>query len=267
LRNTQRLAFLAFVVLTALAAFSQASAVTSTKTSKIVEITFTVTPSPAPSTGFLPIHFGAATNVAALQEGARGTASTAYDSFEDPFHGPLQLASSGALMWDVAPGNGIIIAQVQVQPSPVPVQFVTKVDPNAAYLKVTYINPNLTAVYGTNTYDCPFEVFTYYTTAYALNDWGYGTSSSGGTATYPIENYPTTSYLSFAVEPAPEASPMPSPETFTAFYNEGTPGQNAWTKTAGTTYTGCFNLRLSVPTTLAPGTYNAAIQFNLNVAS
>ena len=95
---------------------------------------------------------------------------------------------------------------------------------------------------------------------------GYGTSSSGGLATYPIENYPTTSYLSYAVKASPEPSPEPTSASYTAFYNEGTPGQNVWTKTAGTTYTGCFDFSLTVPTSLAPGTYTASIQFNLNVA-
>jgi hypothetical protein len=262
LRYTHRLAFLALGVLIALAAFSQAGAVTATKTYQVANIQFLVTPSPAPSSGFVP-SLAAARQVAALASAQRGADPAMSALVSDPFAGPFQLASAGTA-WDVAPG--IMIAQVQVQPSPVPVQFVTKANPNAAYLDVTVVSPSLNAAYGSNFYPCVLTIKTYYTTAYALNDWGYGTSSSGGLATYPIENYPTTSYLSYAVKASPEPSPEPTSASYTAFYNEGTPGQNVWTKTAGTTYTGCFDFSLTVPTSLAPGTYTASIQFNLNVA-
>jgi hypothetical protein len=257
-----RLTFLALGVLIALAAFSQAGAVTATKTYQVANIQFLVTPSPAPTVGFLPSH--AAVGQTAALVSTQGAADQAMSALvSDPFAGPFQIASAGAA-WDVAPG--IVIAQVQVQPSPVPVQFVTKANPNAAYLDVTVISPSLDAAYGANYYACVLTIKTYYTTAYALNDWGYGTSSSGGNATFPIENYPTTSYLAYAIKASPEPSPEPTAASYTAFYNEGTPGQNVWTKTAGTTYTGCLDLKLTVPTTLAPGTYTASIQFNLNVA-
>lgn len=254
MKHTHRFTLLLLIVLATLAAFSQAEALQSTKTFKVVQLQFLVTPSPAPSVGFLPHHGSEATTVAIAHAPVVAQPMPA-TVFDNPFPGPFQVASAGAT-WDVAPG--IMIAQVQAQPTPVPVQFKALADPNGAYLKVTYESSQpLAAAYGPNAYSCVFEVFTYYTTAYTLNDFGYGTSTSGGTATFPIENYPTTDYLSWAIYPAVTG--------YTAFYNEGTPGQTVWSKAAGVSYTGCFDLSLTVPTTLAPGTYTASIQFNLNV--
>ncbi|HTW83019.1 MAG TPA: hypothetical protein VMD91_02990 [Candidatus Sulfotelmatobacter sp.] len=260
MRHTRNLALLALVVLAALAAFSQADAVQATKTSKIVEFEFVITPSPAPSVGALPAPQVKA--AAAIAAAPRTDASTR-TLLVDPFAGPRQVAWGGP-SWDVAPG--IQIAQVQAQPSPVPVQFVTKADPNAQYLQVTPGSAGtiLTAVYGTNYYACALTIKTYYTTAYGLTDWGYGTSTSSAIG-YPIENYPTTSYLAWAAEASPEPVPEPTPATFTGFYNEGSPGQTVWSKAANVTYTGCIDLRLTVPTAVAPGTYSAVIEYNLQV--
>jgi hypothetical protein len=256
LRNAHRLGLLGIVVLGALAAFSQADALQSTKTYKVVEIQFTVTPSPAPSVGFFAKP-KAPVQVATLPQ-ADGTLLVA-----DPFAGPAQVAYGGPLSWDVAPG--VMIAQTQAQPSPVPVQFNAQADPNAAYLKIVPGTGgySFNVPYGTTPESCVFNITTYYTTAYTLTDWGYGTASSNGNSSYPIYNYPTVSDLSWTIG---SVVPLPSPTpTWTKMYNEGTPGQTVWNKAAGVSYTGCISLEIIVPTTLAPGTYTAAIQYNLQV--
>ena len=219
-----------------LAGMSRVEALQSTKTYKVMQVTFQVTPTP----------------VAFAPHAAQAQLAAAPVPFQPQ---PVLVASTDTLAWDVPPM--FQLAQVSAQPSPVPVQFVTQADPNAQYLKIVYETAQpLPAGYGANSYSCPLEIFTYYTTAYTLADYGYGTSS-GASGTYPIENYPTTSYLTFA--------PSPNP-TFTPFSNDGTPGGTVWSGTAGQSITNCLNLNLTVPSTLAPGTYTASVQFNLNVS-
>jgi len=113
LRRRNILGLLALAVLAALTVVSQADALTGLKTYKEVVINIQVTPSPAPVGWLAP-------------------KKSSYPAALPP---PLQIASSGAA-WDVAPGAPVMIAQVSAQPTPVPVQFVAKPDPNAAYLKV-----------------------------------------------------------------------------------------------------------------------------------
>jgi hypothetical protein len=258
LRNAHRFGLLGLVVLGALAAFSQADAVQATKTYKVVELQFTVTPSPAPTVGAFFLKPKAATAQVAAALSAAGSVLVA-----DPLAGPAQLAYGGPLSWDVAPG--VMIAQTQAQPSPVPVQFNAQADPNAAYLKIVpgSAGYSFDVPYGTTLESCVFTITTDYTTAYELTDFGYGTAASGGTSVFPIYNYPTVSDLSWTAEAVvPTPSPTPS---WTPMYNEGAPGQTVWSKAANVSYTGCISFKIVVPTTLAPGTYTAPIEYNLQV--
>lgn len=248
MRRTNIVALVALAVLAVLTVFSQADALQSLRASKDVVITIVVTPSPV---AFLP-------NRAPRSAPAPVTAVAAAQSFADPFGSARQIASTSNVAWDVPPGGGTMVAQVPVEASPVPVQFVALPDPNAKYLQVTLNNPELDAPYGTTVYPCAFQIYTYYDLAtYALNDYGYGTSKTSSGGTYPIENYPATSYLSWAV---PDFSP-----TVTAYWNSGSPGEKVWTGALKQAQTHCIDLTLVVPTTLAPGTYTATIQYNLLV--
>jgi hypothetical protein len=247
LRRSNIAALVALAVLAVLAVFSQADALQSVRATKYVTITILVTPSPAPM-GFLPNRTRHPAPLPATDVAFAGL-------LDDPYSGPRQIASASQSAWDVAPGGGAMIAQVQ--PTPVPVQFVAKADPNAQYLQVTLNTSQLNAPYGTSVYTCAFQIYTFYGLAsYALNDYGYGTTNSG-TGTFPIENYPTTSYLSWSV---PDFS-----STYTAYWNSGSPGEKVWTGTENQAQTHCVNLSLVVPNVLAPGTYTATIQYNLLV--
>jgi hypothetical protein len=248
LRRSNFVALLALAVLTVLAGFSQADALQSLKTSKLVVITVVVTPSPAP-VGMLRPAAPAAVPARPAVAFAR--------LVDDPFAGPRQIAASGTA-WDVAPGAGPMIAQVApVQPPPVPVQFNAKADPNSIYLHVIQHTPELDVPYGTTVFPCAFEVYTFYDKAtYALNDYGQGTSKSG-TGTYPIENFPANSYLSWAT---PDFSP-----TFHAYWNSGAPGEKVWTGAMNQAQQHCVDLSIVVPNSLAPDTYTAVIQYNLLV--
>ena len=168
MKRSNVVALLALAVLTVLVGFSQADALQSLKTSKLVVITVVVTPSPAPMGMLRP-----AAPAAAIA--ARPAIAFAHLA-DDPFAGPRQIASSGSA-WDVAPGAGPMIAQVTpVQPPPVPVQFNAKPDPNSVYLHVIQHTPELDVPYGTTVFPCAFEVYTFYDKAtYALNDYGQGT--------------------------------------------------------------------------------------------
>jgi len=245
LRRTNLLAFVALGVLAALTVVSQADALQAQKALKFYSFAFTVTPSPSP-VGFAkpaaPANPVVPTQVAQL--------------VADPFVGPAQVASADALSWDVAPG-ATMIAQSSVQPTPVPVQFVTKSDPNAAFLQIFPQAVPPAFPYGTTVIPCAFKVFTFYTNTYKLVDWGQGTVSSGGTMTFPVENYPTASYLSWAV---PDFS-----TTTHTYSNSGAPGETTWAGNAHQSQTHCIDLTLNVPASQPAGAYQATIQYTLYV--
>ena len=262
MRGRHLVALLGLAAVAALAMFSQADALQSNRAYKYVVLTVVVTPSPAP-VGFLKpakqdaqiaANAAAAPRTNAISFSAAAPSAGVAQLASDPFATPVQLASAGTA-WDVAPGfEPFTVAQAQVQPTPVPVQFVAKADPNAQYIHVIPHTDELDAGYGTTSYTCAFEIYTYYTTAYTLTDWGYGTTKSG-TGTYPILDYPATSDLSWEV---PDIS-----TTVHAYNNSGSPGETTWTGTAGEKQQHCFNLTLVVPATQAAGTYTAIIQYNL----
>jgi hypothetical protein len=249
LRRTNFAALLALGTVAGLAVFSQADALQTTKAFKEVVITVVITPSPAP-VGFLPQRPApAAAKPAARPEIARLVA--------DPFGGPARIASSGAA-WDVAPGGALIAQVPPVQPSPVPVQFVAKPDPNGAFIRIIPHTSELDVPYGTTVFPCAFEIFTFYTTPHQLTDWGYGTKTSNPPPpTYPIENWPAASYLSWGV---PDLA-----KSFRAYNNAGAPGETTWTGTAGQSQQHCIDLSIVVPNSQAAGVYTAAIQYNLLV--
>jgi hypothetical protein len=247
LRRSNFAALLALGTVAGLAIFSQADALQTTKAFKEVVITVVITPSPAP-VGFFRTAPSAA-KPAVRPEIARLVA--------DPYAGPARIASSGAA-WDVAPG-GTLIAQVPpVQASPVPVQFVAKPDPNGAFIKIIPHTSELDVPYGTTVFPCAFEIFTFYTTRHQLTDWGYGTKTQNPPPpTYPIENWPATSYLSWQVPDL--ATPLK------AYNNAGTPGETTWIGNAGQSQQHCIDLTIVVPNSQAAGVYTAAIQYNLLV--
>ncbi len=248
MRRHNIVALLALAVVAFLAVFSQAEALQTLRATKYVVITVVVTPSPAPL-GFLrPPAAPAAVR--------QPSAVAANDLLQNPFAGPRQVASANTA-WDVAPGGAAMVAQSTVQPPPVPVQFVAKPDPNSIYLHVIPHTPELDVPYGTTSFPCAFEVYTFYDKAtYALNDYGQGTTKTGN-GTYPIENYPTTSYLSWAT---PDFSP-----TFHAYWNSGAPGEKVWSGAMNQAQQHCVDLSIVVPNALAAGTYTAVIQYNLLV--
>jgi len=223
-------------VLAAFAVCSQADALTGLKTYKEVVIRIQVTPSPI---AFAPPK-----------------------SKSGPYPGTLpsnvRIASSGST-WDVPPGGPFTIAQSSAQPPPVPVQFVAKPDPNSAYLRVIPHTALWSVPYGTTTLACAFEIYTFYTNSYKLQDWGYGTTKTGGanSGTFPIENYPTVSYLSWAV---PDFGP-----TFTPYWNQGPGGELTWSGTVGQKQQHCIDLKITVPNSQPAGSFTATVQYNLYV--
>ncbi len=230
---------LALAVLAVLTFGSQADALTGLKTFKEVVISIVVTPSPAPVGWLAPKKQG----------------------LPDPFVRNVQIASAGAA-WDVAPGAPVMIAQSSAQPTPVPVQFVAKPDPNAAFLRVIPHPPGAgfyTVPYGTTVLPCAFEIFTFYTNSYKLQDWGYNTTKTGGpnSGTFPIENYPTVSDLSWAV---PDFGPI-----FTPYWNQGPGGETTWSGIKNQSQQHCIDLKIVVPNAQPAGSFTATIQYNLYV--
>jgi hypothetical protein len=251
LRRTNIFALLALALVAVLAIVSQADALQAQKAYKEMVVTIIVTPSPAP-VGFLRPAAPAAAPLAVTP----ASSSQFAQLVADPFAGPVQIASSPSA-WDVAPG--VTIAQSSAQPPAVPVKFVAKPDPNAAFIHIVPHTPTLNAPYGITTFTCVFEVYTFYTNTYKLLDWGYGTSKTAGSGagTFPIENYTTVSYLSWAV---PDFSAV-----FTPYNNAGPPGETTWTGAANQAQQHCVDLKLNVPNSQAAGTYTATVQYNLYV--
>ena len=241
-------ALLGLAVLTVLVATSQADALQAQKAYKEMTLTVTVTPSPMPTGGFFFAPQSAAPPSAVAVAEVRRLLADPLATTQIAFAGPA---------YDVPPGSGVQIAQVSAQPTPVPVQFVAKPDPSAAFLRIIPHTPAISAPYGTSVWPCAFEVFTFYTNTYSLSDWGYGTLKTGATPFFPIENYPTVSDLSWAV---PDFGP-----TVTPYNNAGPPGETTWTGAKNQSQQHCVDLTLTVPNAQAAGTYTATVQYNLYV--
>lgn len=244
MRRRNIFGLLALAVLAMLTVVSQADALTGLKTYKIVVLNVQVTPSPAP-VGWLAPKTSPYANALAQ---------------------PVQLASS-ATAWDVpfAPpltAAPVMVAQSSAQPTPVPVKFIAQADPNAQFLKVIPHPPvsgTYSLPYGTTVVPCAFEIYTYYTNSYKLQDWGYNTSKTGGalSGTFPVENYPTVSDLSWAV---PDFSPVYAP-----YWNQGPGGEQTWAGAVKQAQQHCVNLTFVVPNAQPAGNFTAIIQYSLYV--
>lgn len=215
------------------------------KTLKVFTINFVITPSPTPI-GYIAPAGVQKTNI------ARANALVA-----NPYGGPRRVAM-GPSSYDVPMLGRIappmVIAQATPQGS-VPVQFVAKPDPNATFLHFIPHQTTLNAGYGLNpTYICPFEIYAFMTATWKVVDWGFGTVVNG-TGPYPIENLPTTSFLSWFAEGV-------STQTNTV-YNGGSPGEVTFTGVANVSQQHCIDLTLNVPASIPAGTYTAAIQYTL----
>jgi hypothetical protein len=218
----RNITLLAFVIVAAAVAFfgdsRNADALTATKAYKIITVTVVVTPSPIV---YVPVP---------------GTARFAsYHTVAAP----------------------LVVAQAAPAQGNIPVTMQTKADPNYNYLHFVPHTLTLNAPYGVTSYSCVYEVYASYPTYWTLNDWGFGTGS-GGTAGFPLLNYPATSDLAW------EASTI-GVTSWTPFYNNGTPGQRTTQLTGGGTVQFCVDLQVTVPTTQVPGTYSAPIQYTLTV--
>jgi hypothetical protein len=180
-----------------------------------------------------------------------------------PSNRPGGVQVAGISSYDVPMGilPPTVIAQTTGQQGNTPVKFLAKPDPTYTYLHEIPINPTITAPAGSTTYAaCPFEMYAYYKAAYYVTDYGYGTASSGS-GPFPIFNYPQNSDLSWTLTAV--GVPPAANATYTLYYNKGTPGQTAFTGTAGEAQTQCLNLELTVPAGTAVGTYTAVITYLL----
>ncbi|MEA2665220.1 MAG: hypothetical protein QOI11_2164 [Candidatus Eremiobacteraeota bacterium] len=150
-----------------------------------------------------------------------------------------------------------IVAQVTSAQGSVKVNATTKADPTSAYLKITPNHLTLPASYGTNTYTCAFRINAFFPKAWSLTDWVLG-SSRGAAGTFPAFDYPATSDLAWWLQGVSTS--------FTPYANQGAPGETPYNNlAANVSKTFCFDLQLTVPNTVAAGTYSTNIQYNLYV--
>jgi hypothetical protein len=228
--------FLLFLIAVATAfANNPVDALQSTKAFKQVTLTIVVTPSP----------------IAFIPGPSRARLAQAQALIEDPSRGRIQVASIAHFD---TPQQSMVIAQATPQGN-IPVTFNAKPDPTAQFLHIVPHTTTLLAAYGANTYTCPYEVFATFATTWKVTDWGNNTVANG-TGPFPVENFPTTSFLSWDI-------PSIGNTTMAAFSNSGSPGQNSFTGVAGVTQQNCINLSLTVPANIAAGFYTASIQYNL----
>lgn len=205
----------------------RADATTVQYTTKILTLTVTVTPSPTP-VGFV-----------SPQRAVR--VATA--------HRQLARAVQRA-------GAPLTVAQVTSAQGSAKVNITTKADPTGAYLKLAPNNLNLSASYGTNTYTCAFKISATFVYAWKVTDWVYGSVSGAGGA-FPTYDYPVVSNLAWSVQGVSTK--------FTPYANQGSPGELAFNAAANVSKNLCVDLQLTVPSTLAAGTYSTNIQYNLYV--
>jgi hypothetical protein len=203
----------------------RADATTVQYTTKIMQITVVVTPS--------PVAF------VSPQRAVRRA----------PAHRQLARAVPSA-------GAPVTIAQVTSAQGSVKVNATTKADPTGAYLSLSPNRVTLPANYGTNTYTCAFKVNATYSLTWKVTDWVYG-SVSGASGTFPTFDSPTVSDLAWWAEGISTK--------YTPYYNGGSPGELAFNAAANVAKTVCIDLQLTVPSTLAAGSYSTNVQYNLYV--
>lgn len=150
-----------------------------------------------------------------------------------------------------------IVAQVISAQGSVKVNATTKADPTAAYLKITPNNLTLPASYGSNTYTCAFRVNAFFSKPWSLTDWVLN-SSRGAAGTFPAFDYPATSDLAWSLQGVSTS--------FTPYANQGAPGETPYnTLLSNVSKNFCFDLQLTVPSSVVAGTYSTNIQYNLYV--
>ncbi|TAM89620.1 hypothetical protein EPN42_07290 [bacterium] len=143
----------------------------------------------------------------------------------------------------------------QVTQGNIPVTVNVQADPTAKYLHINVNTPSFNAGYGTNTYTCAYQVFAYFPYQWKVDDFVYGSTTSGG-GTFPGYNAPTVSDLAWLAEGLTTS--------FVPFANGGVANaQLAFSGNAGQTETICVDLQLTVPNTVGAGVYNATLEYQL----
>jgi hypothetical protein len=217
-------------------------------TSKVIPLTFLITPSPI---AYNPATTTGRIAIAAAQRAAASAPLVGSDAARELAYNPVRSSDLGPAPFATSSPQGNV-----------KVQFTVKVDPTAMYLHIVpgAINP-IPLGYGANNVTCAFQVYAYYPGyAYYVTDYVQGSASTGGGGAnngFPTYNYPTTSLLEWLAET--------KTTSFAPFTNNGLPGQTTFTGTAGEKQTICIDLSVNVPNTVAAGTYNTAIQYNLYV--
>ena len=165
---------------------------------------------------------------------------------------------------------------VAVTQTPVPVSITVKPDPTSQFLHINNPAPGspstFTAGYGANTLSCAYQVYAYFPTKlgtsvlknFTVYDYVYG-SAYGGSGTFPTYDGPTLSLLSWGLDGASAPGPYTPPSTYTPFYNSGTTGQLTYTGVPGAAATLCVDLSLTVPNTVAAGTYTVPITYSIDI--
>lgn len=153
-------------------------------------------------------------------------------------------------------GAPLVVAQVTTAQKSAKVNVTTKADPTGAYLKLAPNHVTVNAAYGTNTYLCAFKINAYFTYAWQVTDWVYG-STRGAAGTFPAFDYPSASDLAWSVQGVSTK--------YTPYANQGAPGENVFNAAAGVSKSLCVDLQLTVPTTVVAGTYSTNVQYNLYV--
>ncbi len=153
-------------------------------------------------------------------------------------------------------GAPLVVAQVTSAQKSAKVNVTTKADPTGAYLKLAPNHVAVSASYGTNTYLCAFKINAYFTYAWQVTDWVYG-STRGASGTFPTFDYPAASDLAWSVQGVSTK--------YTAYANQGAPGENAFNAAANVSKSLCVDLQLTVPNTVVAGTYSTNVQYNLYV--
>ncbi len=226
---------------------SQARAFTVTLSTKQIALTVVVTPSPIV---YVPEQAVGLTHVAAPSP--RVIADR--EAFDARVRSIQFLDST--LAYDPF-SLGDMVAQTPPQGS-VKVQFTVKLDPTYQYFHLIPKTSTLNAGYGGNTFTCAFEVFAYYPRTWYVTDDVYGSNTSGGTAGlngFPTYNYPTASLLLWLAEG--------NTTSFAAYANGGV-NQTSFTGAAGASKTVCIDLSLTVPNSVAAGSYPVTLNYTLS---
>jgi hypothetical protein len=128
--------------------------------------------------------------------------------------------------------------------------------PPQTLLSVTINTPVISATRGSvASAACPMTIASNDTAdaKYMVTGWGTGTVAMGA-APFPVENYPTRSYVSWSLDDAPAT---------TLLANSGSPGQRFVASSPSSYQSHCLSLEIAVPGNLKPGTYRLSIDFHL----